>query len=63
MRMARLIGEMISEIAEKILPRRKTRSNPRGVKRKMTGYKKRSRATQKAKARTYKPFQIVINTN
>jgi hypothetical protein len=31
-------------------PERTTRSNPRGVKRKMSGYKLRSRSTQKAKA-------------
>jgi len=29
----------------------------------MTGYKQRTRATQKAKARTYKPFRVEIITN
>jgi hypothetical protein len=45
------------------VPTRTTRSNLRGVKRKMSGYKLRSRSTQKAKTLKIRRFCIVINTN
>jgi hypothetical protein len=46
-----------------MVPVRTTRSNPRGVKRKMSGYKLRSRSIQKAKALKIRSICIVINTN
>jgi hypothetical protein len=54
---------IIHEIAGVMVPVRTTRSNPRGVKRKMSGCKLRSRSTQKAKTLKIRRFCIVINTN
>jgi hypothetical protein len=61
--MLMLQQRIIHEIAEVVAPVRSTRSNPRGVKRKMSGYKLRSRATQKTKALKIRTILIIINTN
>jgi hypothetical protein len=61
--MRMLQRRIIHEIAEVVLPARITRSNPRGVKRKMSGYKLRSRSTQKTMALKIRTIQIIINTN
>jgi hypothetical protein len=61
--MSKLHRQMIWEIGEVVLPPRRRRSNPRGVKRKMSAYKLRSRATQKAKALNNRTFQIIFLAN
>ena len=55
--------QIVKEIGEVVLPCRVARSNPRDVKRKMSGYLLRSRSTQKKKSVKKKIQNIELITN